>query len=286
VVGAPTITAPAFNVAPADAPRLFPFLFVTIACGAISGFHGLVSSGTTSKQISCAVDARAIGYGGMLGEGLLALISTLAVSAGLANWAEHYHSFAHAARGGVAAFVEGAATFLLALGVPRGPAEVVIAVMVNSFAATSLDTGVRIQRYILEELGEAYGIAPFRNRYVAGFLAVLLPLFLLIGGKAGQLWRLFGATNQILAGLSLIVVTVWLYRSGRAWAYAGVPMLLVLCVAGAAMAVNLGEYLEQGEYLLLVIGGAIFALLLWVVFEGIGAARRVVPAPAGEAPAE
>ncbi len=97
LVAQPTLTAPAFNVPPGDAPTLVPFLFVTIACGAISGFHGLVSSGTTSKQVSCATDARLIGYGGMLGEGVLALLSTLAVSAGLADWASHYHSFAAAA---------------------------------------------------------------------------------------------------------------------------------------------------------------------------------------------
>lgn len=274
LVGAPRITAPAFNAAPADAPSLVPFLFVTIACGAISGFHGLVSSGTTSKQVSKATDARAIGYGGMLGEGLLALISTLAVSAGLANWAEHYHSYADAARGGVAAFVTGAASFLGALGVPAAPAEVVVAVMVISFAATSLDTGVRIERYILQELAETYRVGLLSNRFAAGFVAVVLPFFLLVGGTAGRLWQLFGATNQILAGLSLVVVTVWLYRSGRPWAYAGVPMVLVLVVAGTAMAENLAEYLQRGDYLLLVIGTVIFALLCWVVLEGLSAVRR------------
>ncbi|MEM9492484.1 MAG: carbon starvation protein A, partial [Myxococcota bacterium] len=146
MIAQPEFAAPAFNAAPADAPSWFPFLFVTIACGAISGFHGLVSSGTTSKQLACASDARFIGYGGMIGEGTLALLSPLAVSAGLANWGEHYHSFGAAAKHGVANFVEGGGQFLSALGIPVGPAEVVVAVLVISFAATSLDTGVRIQR--------------------------------------------------------------------------------------------------------------------------------------------
>jgi carbon starvation protein len=109
---------------------------------------------------------------------------------------------------------------------------------------------------------------------LAGFVAVFLPFLLLLGGRAGQLWRLFGAANQILAGLSLIVITVWLYRAGRPWIYTGIPMVLVLLLAGASMAVNLHEYFQQGEYLLLGIGGTIFALLLWVVLEGINAARR------------
>jgi carbon starvation protein len=274
LIAAPPMTAPAFAVPPGDAPSLVPFLFVTIACGAISGFHGLVSSGTTSKQIASAVDARPIGYGGMLGEGLLALLSTLAVSAGLADWASHYHSYDVAAKGGVAAFVEGAATFLLPLGIPRGPAEVVIAVMVISFAATSLDTGVRIQRYILQELAESYGIDALRNRYMAGLIAVLLPFALLMTGETGRLWVLFGAANQTLAGLSLVVVTVWLYRSGRPWGYVAVPMVLVIGISGAALGVNLTEYLARGDYLLLGIGALIFALLVWIVLEGLGAIRR------------
>src|SRR5690606_32613980 len=114
VIARPEITAPAFNLAPDGAPSWFPFLFVTIACGAISGFHGLVSSGTTSKQIACATDARLVGYGGMLGEGTLALIATLAVSAGVASWSEHYHSWQAASAGGLGNFVNGASTFLSA----------------------------------------------------------------------------------------------------------------------------------------------------------------------------
>lgn len=273
-VAHPTIVAPALAVPPADAPSILPFLFVTIACGAISGFHGLVSSGTTSKQIASAPDARMIGYGGMLGEGLVALIATLAVSAGLADWASHYHSFAAASNGGIAAFVEGAATFVMALGIARGPAEVLIAVMVISFAATSLDTGVRIQRYILGELGEIYRIQAFRQRYLAGAIAVLLPLGLYVTRTEGALWPLFGATNQLLAGLSLVVVTVWLIRTGRPWVYTGIPMVFVLLVSGFSMAGNLALYLEQGNYLLMVVGGVVLALEIWVVIEGILAVRR------------
>ncbi len=273
-VARPEMKAPAFAVPPEDAPSLLPFLFVTIACGAISGFHGLVSSGTTSKQIERAGDCRMIGYGGMLGEGVLALVATLAVSAGLADWAGHYHSFASAAKGGVAAFVEGAGSFLVALGLPRGPAEVVVAVLVISFAATSLDTGVRIQRFIIQELAAIYDIRALGNRFVAGLVAVVPPLVLVLAQQEGALWPLFGANNQLLAGLSLVVVTVWLYRTGRPWHYVGIPMLLVLGVSIVATALNLATYFEKQNYLLLGVGGFVFALEVWVVLEGLAAFRK------------
>jgi carbon starvation protein len=278
IVTNPAITAPAFAAGPGDAPMVVPFLFVTIACGAISGFHGLVSSGTTSKQIGCATDARMIGYGGMLGEGTLALIATLAVSAGLADWASHYHSFAQASTMGVANFVTGAATFLTGLGLPRNPAEVVVAVLVISFAATSLDTGVRIQRYILHELGTLYGIRALGNRYLASAVAVAVPLGLILIGQADDLWVLFGSSNQLLAGLSLTVVTVWLFRSRRPWMIAAVPMGIVFLAAGGAMAIEIARFTGEGNYLLAALGAVILALEVWVVLEGTAAMRRAAAA--------
>ncbi|MCH2109336.1 MAG: carbon starvation protein A [Polyangiaceae bacterium] len=273
-IAQPQIVAPAFSTPPDDAPSILPFLFVTIACGAISGFHGLVSSGTTSKQLDRATDAPLIGYGSMLGEGLVALLATLAVSAGIADWAGHYHSFAAASSGGIGVFVEGAAHFVEALGRPTGVGQVMIAVMVISFAATSLDTGVRIQRYILSELGGLYGVGFLENRYVAGLFAVLPPLALCISGTEGALWPLFGATNQILAGLSLVVVTVWLYKTGRPILYTLIPMVFVLLVAGASMAGNIARYFTQEKYLLVVVGGIVLGLQLLVVAEGWAAVRR------------
>ena len=274
LIAQPVIQAPAFNAAPADAPGWFPFLFVTIACGAISGFHGLVSSGTSSKQIARATDAKLVGYGGMLGEGTLALIATLAVSAGLADWAGHYDSFAKAAAGGVSNFVDGAATFLSALGIPTGPAKVVVAVLVISFAATSLDTGSRIQRYIVEELGSVWNLPVLKNRYLAALLAVVPPFFLYWGGTAGKLWHLFGASNQLLAGLSLVLVTVWLVQSARPVLYVAIPTVIVLTVSAVSMLLNLGRYVAQGDWLIAAVGALILALEVWVVIEGALAIRR------------
>lgn len=272
-IAQPVIQAPAISVPPADAPSIMPFLFVTIACGAISGFHGLVASGTTSKQIAKATDAPMVGYGAMLGEGLVALLATLAVSAGLADFASHYHSFAAASKGSIASFVEGAATFVSALGIPSASSQVLVAVMVISFAATSLDTGVRIQRYILTELGELYGIEFLKQRYIAGSVAVILPLILYLTGTEQTLWPLFGSTNQLLAGLSLIVVTVWLHKTGRPWIYTGIPMIFVVLVAALSMASNILVYYRAGNFILSVVGSLVLALELWVVLEGIGAVR-------------
>ncbi|MDP3936998.1 MAG: carbon starvation protein A [Deltaproteobacteria bacterium] len=169
----PVMQAPALNLRPEGAPPLIPFLFITIACGAISGFHGLVASGTTSKQIGCMTDARAIGYGGMLGEGILGLLAVLASTAGFASageWQSHYGSWgaAEGLSSKLGAFVNGGGRFIEALGVPFETGTTFIAVMVIAFAATSLDTGARILRLVISELGSAYAVRPLDNRYIAG----------------------------------------------------------------------------------------------------------------------
>lgn len=276
LVAQPTIQAPAFAAGPEGSPSWFPFLFVTVACGAISGFHGLVSSGTTSKQIACASDARPVGYGAMLGEGVLALIATLAVSAGLSDWAGHYDHFP-STKEGVVAFVEGASSFLVALSIPVGPAKVVVGVLVISFAATSLDTGIRIQRYIVQELAETYSFPALGNRYVAGLIAVVPPLVLVLAGQEKLLWPLFGSGNQLLAGLSLVVVTVWLIKLERPYMYLLIPCLLVLAITTLALVINIAEYSTAAEpqYHLALVGAVLLGLQLWVITEGVVAVRNL-----------
>jgi carbon starvation protein len=278
----PTVVAPVVNLAPEGAPSLIPFLFVTIACGAISGFHGLVSSGTTSKQVTCMNDARAIGYGGMLAEGTLGLLAALAATAGFASaaeWNSHYASWGAAS--GLAAkldaFVSGGGSFVAALGIPFETAKTFMAVMVIAFAATSLDTGARIQRLVIAELGEAYGVKALTNRYLASALGIGAALMLAVtqgGGKGGlALWPLFGTTNQLVAGVTLLVVSVWLKRLGKPIAYTLVPMLLVGAVTLWAMAGNLVDYFANFEqqWLLAFSGTAILALDVWIILEGFRA---------------
>lgn len=296
VVLQPTVQAPAVNLQPAGAPSLFPFLFITIACGAISGFHGLVSSGTTSKQIACMTDARPIGYGGMLGEGVLGMLAVLATTAGFASrdaWLAHYQSWS-AAQGlsaKLSAFVGGGASFVVSLGIPHHAAETFMAVVVIAFAATSLDTGARIQRLVLSELGRSYGISPLANRFVASGVGIGLAGLLALtqaGGKGGLvLWPLFGTTNQLLAGVTLLVVTVWLRRKGRPIVYTLAPMMLVATATLIGMVSELRGHLSDGRWLLAAMGAVILACDLWVLFEGLRLLADAAPEtePAGGATA-
>ncbi len=276
----PPVVAPVFNPNPEGAPSMIPFLFVTIACGAISGFHGLVSSGTTSKQLACMTDARPIGYGGMLAEGMLGLMAVLAATAGFASsseWWSHYESWG-AANGLAAkldAFVSGGATFVASLGIPVESARTFMAVMVIAFAATSLDTGARIQRLVIAELADAYGVRALTNRFAAGALGIAAALLLAItqgGGKGGlALWPLFGTTNQLVAAVTLLLVSIWLQRHGRPVVYTLTPMLLVGSVTAWAMLGNLVDYYSNFTdlWLLALSGTLILALDVWITLEGL-----------------
>lgn len=276
----PEVQAPAVNLAPEGAPPMIPFLFITIACGAISGFHGLVSSGTTSKQISCASDARVIGYGGMLGEGALGMLAVLAATAGFASGAEwHSHYASWGAASGLSAkldaFVTGGATFVASLGIPHATAKTFIAVMVIAFAATSLDTGARIQRLIIAELADIYGVRPLRNRYIAGAVGIGAAALLAVtqgGGKGGLiLWPLFGTTNQAVAGITLLIVSIWLRKQGKPYLYTLVPMLFIgIATVFSMLSEVMGYYNDFSErWLLAIMGTTILAFDVWVIFEGL-----------------
>jgi carbon starvation protein len=289
LVANPPVIAPAVNTnLPADAPAWFPLLFITIACGAISGFHGLVASGTSSKQLDREPDARYVGYGGALGEGALALTSILATTAGFAlyvgidGWHAHYGSWAAASTGATTAFVHGVGVLAEGLGIPHGVATIFAAVVVISFAATTLDTSVRLQRYIIAELGVEYRVKAVQNRWVATLIAVascaLLALGLDRGAGGMRLWPLFGTTNQLLAGLSLLVLTLFLVKLGRrAWVTA-IPMAFLLFMTTWAMILNLVRFAGDDQVLLTVVGAAILVLEVWLLFEAFSAMRRLIRA--------
>ena len=173
----PEVTAPAFNNNLAEGtPPILPILFVTIACGALSGFHGIVSSGTSSKQLSNEKDARFVGYLGALGEGSLALITIVAVTGSLyaangVEWDAIYGSFTTGP--GQAGFIEGGAALISqGWGIPEAFSETMLAVMVVHFAGTTMDAGLRLQRYIVQEWGAIYEIAPLKNSYISTLIAV------------------------------------------------------------------------------------------------------------------
>ena len=290
-VSSPTFHAP--PVGDLDAlPMIIPLLFVTIACGSISGFHGLVSSGTTSKQIACATDARSIGYGAMLCEASLAILATMAVAAGQWSGAEHTHAFdfvmAHTDGGhslpnvptALGAFIHGAAGFLAALGIPMKMGMTVVAVLVISFAATSLDTALRIQRLVIAEIGDLYRISPLKNRWVGGAIASISVLILIYVDKEHRgksLWPVFGATNQVLAAFTLMMCALYLRKLGRkAKAYA-IPAVFVMVITMTAMGIQVFRDLGSGKYMVGIVGGLIAIVTVWVAFEGALAWRRTVP---------
>lgn len=289
----PEVVAPAVNTAlPADAPSWFPLLFITIACGAISGFHGLVASGTSAKQLNKETDARYVGYGGMVGEGALALTSILATTAGFAlvvgvdGWHAHYGSWASASSGATAAFVSGVGVLAEGIGIPQGVAVIFAAVVVISFAATTMDTGVRLQRYIISELGAQYKVKAAQNRWVATFVAIAACAVLALGldrGAGGmRLWPLFGTTNQLTGALTLLVVTLFLIKLRRPIWVTAIPMVFLLFMTTWAMVLNLVRYYTDSQAVLLALGGAIFVLELWLVLEAVGALRKALAARRGE----
>ena len=323
---------------PADAPPLMPFLFITIACGACSGFHCLVSSGTSSKQINNEEDAQFVSYGSMLMEGALAVLVILACCAGVgmgrfekdatgtlvpmidsatelpivgeAAWRSRY-----AIKDGwssfklpqtVGAFVEGGANFVAALGIPLPLAIGIIAVLVACFAATTLDSATRLQRYVIQELAGSMKIKPLENKYGATLLAVsLASLVALIPNANGEfgkggliLWPLFGATNQLLAGLAFMVLIFFLARRGKSIWFAMIPAILMSIVPAYALCWNMfhtGGWLnrENPDYLLSGFGLTILALHAWMIIECLilfprirGVLEEALPPLSGRKPSE
>ena len=275
----PDISAPAFNSAVSlDAPSLVPLLFVTIACGAISGFHGIVASGTTSKQLNKETDARFVGYLGSVGEGTLALITIVAVSsAALAaspeQWHEIYDKYGSA---GAGTFIQGGAQMITnGWGLPLGISTTLLATMVVLFAGTTMDSGVRLQRYIIQEWGDIYGIQLLKNGIIATLIAVTCCLLLAfgVGGASGAgglaIWPLFGSTNQILAAMTLLVIIVMLIKMGRPARYTLIPMVFVLVTSVWAAAIKLLEFYEQGNWLLVAIDIVVLVTSLMVTMEAV-----------------
>ncbi|EKE77537.1 carbon starvation protein A [Gallaecimonas xiamenensis] len=275
LIANPTVVAPMINMdVPANTPSLIPLLFVTIACGAISGFHGLVASGTTSKQLNKETDARFVGYFGAVGEGALALAAIIAATAGfasLADWQAVYSAFG---KGGVLAFVDGGAVILNAgTGIDVAVASTMLTVMAALFAGTTMDTGLRLQRYIFQEWGEIYGIKWMGKAFPATTLAVASCLVLAFGaggadGSGGLLiWPLFGTTNQLLAGLTLLVITVMLVRRKAPSIYTMAPLIFLLVMTLAALLLQLKGFYDQQKWFLLGLDVVVLVAAILVTLE-------------------
>ena len=328
-------SAPALSTPPADAPPIFPFLFITIACGAISGFHCLVSSGTSSKQLTRESDALAVGYGSMLLEAGLAIVVILACCAGVGMsgndtlagnavaaistpssdvgsvtnagllspqrqaWENRYGSAnkwkEFKLKKMIGAFIDGGANFLRQIGVPVKMAIGIIAVLVASFAATTLDSATRLQRYVIHEIGASIRFPLLGNRYLATLIAVLLGGFMAmqpnadgVRGAGGlMLWPLFGATNQLLAGLAMLVILFYLWRRSKPIWFVAIPMVFMMIMPILALGWQLFDptngWVHSDKYLLMTIGFVTLGIQFWMIVEGVLAwpkAKGVLEAPA------
>ncbi len=280
----PEFAAPVVDLAPDGAPPMFPFVFIVIACGAASGFHSLVSSGTTAKQLDRETEARPIGYGGMMGESLLGLTAVLACTAGFASrrtWNDYYHSWgeANTLASKIGAFIEGSTRFVSTLGVPTEAARTLIAVVVVSFALTTLDSATRLLRFNIEEIGQTVKLRALSNRFLSSAVAVgaiaFFAFYEIEGRAAGLvLWQLFGSTNQLLAGLALLVVALYLIQRSRPSLPYLIPMFFMLSTTLVAMSIKLADFYAKQQWLLLVVGGAITLTAVGLVLEAALAIRR------------
>ncbi|MCL0087723.1 carbon starvation protein A [Dehalococcoidia bacterium] len=269
--GAAEMAAPAVRVVPPDAPPIWPFLMIIIACGAMSGWHSMVASGTTPKQIDKEPDARAVGYGGMLGEGYLAVIAllTAVVGLGAAGYAEAYSAW------GVvkwpAVWATGGSTFLGALGIPAAYAAAFMAVVLVSFAMTTLDSAMRFTRIAFAESAKTFKLPGiFQDRTVSlipGFLVIVFLAWPRVPKPYGmELWPLFGATNQIMAGLGLLAAGVFLWTLGRRSVYYIVPFIIAIVTSMTAMAYSIAKvWIPQGEWVLAGIGSIVFLCAIGVM---------------------
>jgi carbon starvation protein len=273
---------------------LFPLLFVTIACGTISGFHSLVSSGTTAKQLDKETDARTIGYGGMLGEGLLATVALVTVAVYSAT----------PASGGIGLalpnFATGGGIILnLGFGIPESLAAPFMGLVLVSFLLTSTDTAVRLGRYMLEEIvgtPETSVQSTVTNRYVNASIQVIPAYVLVASGRWADLWPLFGGANQTLAALALLVATVWIanWDDNKQLLSTGAPMAFMLAITTSALLYLalyqnlyqkfvLGNWGEAGPTLVaqastalqIVLGLVLVGLGLGLAYMGVSNVRRV-----------
>ena len=236
---------------------IWPMMFITIACGAISGFHALVAGGTTGKQLAKEEDSRRVGYNSMLLESLLAVCVLLAIGSSL-GFAD-YKSVVWPADPGVRSnpilgfSLAAGRLFHTGLGIPVALGTVFGILMVEGFVVTTLDAAVRLNRYLFEELWNiVFKRVPrlFRHYWFNSGLAVLIMWVLAYSNAFSTLWPIFGTANQLLAAMSLFTVSAWLLLRKRKTRYTMVPAVFMILTTVAALVLLLGQYLRSRNYVL------------------------------------
>ncbi|MFN3760120.1 MAG: carbon starvation protein A [Algoriphagus aquaeductus] len=259
---------------------VFPVLFVTIACGAISGFHSLVASGTTSKQLDKESDAKIVGFGGMLIESFLAIISVGAVI--VLSRTEYVERLG--AEGPVALFSTGLGGMIATLGISETFAVGFVALTVSAFALTTLDTCTRLARFTLQEYFEdmpqpaAQVLA--KNRYLSTFVVVILSILLLASGEFSTLWPIFGSANQLLAALALLTIAVWLIKKNIPATFVTIPMFFMFTVTLASLGLFAWKNYQEKGYVLAVIAALLFVLAISLIFLAFKSLKKEVKEPA------
>ncbi len=264
----PDMKAPAVVSFSTSKGWMWPMLFVTVACGAISGFHSLVASGTTSKQIPRMRDARVVGYGAMIAESVLAVLAVVAVTAGL-----YWKSAPDDSEGLVYQQLFTKGGWIKAFGTGYGQITKIIfgglgtligITMLKTFIMTTLDTATRITRYICNELfGETFGIPYMKNKYVATILVGVLAGALALGNWKA-IWPMFGAANQLIASLVLIVASVYLFTHKRNFVFTAIPAVVMLITTIAALLYETYTFLTAEKPNILLAAIAVILIILAV----------------------
>ena len=244
---------------------LWPMLFVTVACGANSGFHALVSSGTTSKQLSNERFAKRIGYGGMVLEAFLAVVALLAVTAGLKAGTLN-HMLSPGGPGPIGAFGKGYG--VLTGSILFGKGSMVAVLILNAFILTTLDTATRICRYLSEEHFK------IKNRFFSTFVVVFTSGILAVSGRWSTIWPMFGASNQLVAALTFLVISSWLICRGKSLKYTFLPAVFMILTAICALLYQMIKFLREGNIVLAAMSIILMILAVLMVFDVVVNVRR------------
>ncbi len=279
----PSFKLPAFTGWTVKLPEdntmfLFPFLFVTVACGACSGFHSLVSSGTTAKQVANEKHIFPISYGGMLLEGILAILAVTSVAVLSKN---QFHTVMSSGSP-VAAFARGLAGLSVHLGIPFKLGLTFLSLTIAAFMLTSLDTATRLARFTWQELfikpsdslektKDKVSCKVFSNSISATLIVVVVAGYLAFSGNGKELWPIFGASNQLLASLTLLIVTMYLIRKKANFWIAFIPMLLMLITSIWALIVLLAEEIQKD-----IFSGLIAATAFLIIMSMILVVKSII----------
>ncbi len=288
IITRPAMKAPGFASFSTDKGWMWPMLFVTIACGAISGFHSLVSSGTTSKQLPRMRDARVIGYGAMIMESALAVLAIVAVTAGL-----YWKTAPPGSEGLIYQRVCEDGNWIKAFGAGYGQLTKVFfgglgalvgITMLKTFIMTTLDSATRITRYMATELfGETFGISFMKNKYASVLIIGTLSGALALGNWKA-IWPVFGAANQLIASLVLIVATVYLAARKRKFLFTAIPAVIMLLTTIAALVYNTYVFIaaEKPSIMLAAINAILIILAAFLAYTAFVTISRTKRTVAGE----